>query len=88
MKKQSNNEELESWIQRTKEGADFTRFEVLLIVIAFCIAFGIYLFPWIIPFIWDLPEGMTPAYYGILMALEMTPIIHKWKKATRDFENE
>ena len=59
-----------------------------LIMVAFIIAFSIYLFPWAIPFIWDLPEGMTPAYYGILMALEMTPLVHKWKQAKTDYEKE
>ena len=58
-----------------------------LVTIVFLIAFSVYLFPWIIPFIWELPEGMTPAYYGILMALEMTPIVHKWKQAKMDFES-
>lgn len=59
-----------------------------LITIAFLLAFSIYLFPWAIPFIWDLPLGMTPAYYGILMAVEMAPVVYKWKQAVKDYEKE
>ena len=73
---------------KDKKEATLFRIEAILVMIAFCIAFGVYLFPWMIPFIWDLPEGMMPAYYGILMALEMTPVVHKWKQATKEFESE
>ncbi len=68
--------------------ANLAAFGAFLIVIAFLVAFSIYLFPWVIPFIWDLPEGMTPAYYGILMCVEMAPIAHKWKQAVNDYEKE
>lgn len=71
-----------------KVEANLAAFGAFLIVIAFLVAFSIYLFPWAIPFIWDLPEGITPAYYGILMAIEMSPVIHKWKQATMDYEKE
>lgn len=57
-----------------------------LVMIAFLVAFSIYLFPWAIPFIWDLPRGTTPAYYGILMAIEMAPVVYKWKQAVSDYE--
>jgi len=71
-----------------KMEVNLAAFGAFLIVIAFLAAFSIYLFPWAIPFIWDLPEGMTPAYYGILMAIEMAPIVHKWKQATMDYEKK
>jgi hypothetical protein len=33
---------------------------------------GCYTFPWAVPFIWDMPEGTTAPYYGILIAIEVT----------------
>ena len=71
-----------------KVEANLAAFGAFLIVIAFLVAFSIYLFPWAIPFIWDLPEGITPAYYGILLALEMSGLANKWKQAKMDYEEE
>lgn len=59
-----------------------------LVTLVFLLAFSLYLFPWVIPFIWELPEGMTPAYYGILLALEMSGLANKWKQAKMDYEEE
>ena len=59
-----------------------------LVTLVFLLAFSLYLFPWIIPCIWELPEGMTPAYYGILLALEMSGLANKWKQAKMDYEEE
>ena len=35
---------------------------------------AVYLFPWVVPIFWDMPENTVLPYYGILLAIEMAPM--------------
>lgn len=50
------------------------------------VGLGFYLFPWFIPFIWELPRGMTAPYYGILIAIELSPLASRWRENLQDNE--
>ena len=58
--------------------ARITAVIIVLIVIAF------YLFPWLLPLFYDMPEGTTLPYYAILVAVEMAPHVHQLKRSGRD----
>ena len=58
--------------------ARITAVIIVLIVIAF------YLFPWLLPLFYDMPEGTTLPYYAILVAVEMAPHVDQLKRSGRD----
>ena len=60
------------------------KMQILFAVIIFIAAFSIYLFPWFVPFIWELPTGMTAPYYGILIAIEVSPIAQRWRENVQE----
>jgi hypothetical protein len=45
-----------------------------LVAILMLVAIAVvYLFPWFVPIIWEMPENTTIPYYGLLVAIEMAP---------------
>ena len=61
---------------------------MLVAVFFLIVGFSIYLFPWVVPFIWDLPEGMTAPYYGVLVAIELAPVASKWRENLHENEKD
>lgn len=43
--------------------------------------FCVMLLPWVIPFIWEMPEGMIAPYYGILIMFESLRATQQFGKA-------
>lgn len=35
---------------------------------------AVYLFPWVVPIFWAMPENTVMPYYGILVIVEMAPV--------------
>jgi hypothetical protein len=53
---------------------------ILAGIVLFLVGLSFYLFPWMIPVFYDMPEGTTLPYYGILFAIEMTSFSRKTKQ--------
>ena len=51
---------------------------LILIVVA------LYLFPWLLPLFYDMPEGTTLPYYALLLAIEMSPHTTLFKEEVHD----
>ena len=64
------------------------KLHILFAVIIFIAAFSIYLFPWFVPFFWELPTGMVAPYYGILVAIEVSPLAQRWRENVQEVTEE
>ena len=53
-------------------------------VILVIIVMAFYLFPWLLPLFYDLPEGLTLPYYALLVAIEMAPHMQYFKRPLKD----
>ena len=53
-----NNEESKLWAAK------------VVAVIIFVSVASLMLFPWVIPFVWEMPENTTMPYYGLLVMFE------------------
>jgi len=53
-------------------------------VVLVLVVLGFYLFPWLMPLFYDMPEGMTLPYYAILVAIDMSPFVHSFKSDQRE----
>ena len=45
---------------------------------------ALYLFPWLLPLFYDMPEGTTLPYYALLLAIEMSPHTGVFKEDMRN----
>ncbi len=52
---------------------------IVLLLIALIIV-AAYMFPWVMPLFYDMPERTTLPYYALLLAIEMSPKVKSLKE--------
>jgi hypothetical protein len=60
-------------MNQQKAAKVFGVFLVLIVV-------AVYLFPWLLPLFYDMPEGTIVPYYALLLAIEMAPHAQIYKR--------
>ena len=53
--------------------------KIVLFIMALIILTA-YLFPWLLPLFYDMPERTTLPYYALLLAIEMSPFVKSLKE--------
>ena len=67
-------------MQNTNNENAIKQFAAMLIALLMFISIMvIYLFPWVVPIFWTMPENTVLPYYGMLVAIEMAPVSFLFK---------
>jgi hypothetical protein len=59
-----------------EKGAVAAKIVAVIVGLAFV---GLYLFPWLLPLVYEMPEGSTLPYYALLVAIEISPTVARLK---------